>query len=94
MTDLVFTWFTRSGTVPIDVSMVYSKTCEVDCDISPLLSVLVSASRRWKNIQIILPRHDINHLLSLSSNDVPLLEHMSLSNRRLTRRTISRSSTT
>ncbi|KAJ7127676.1 hypothetical protein C8R44DRAFT_99150 [Mycena epipterygia] len=79
ITDVVSTWFTRSGTVPIDVSMVYSQTCEVVCDISPLLSGLISASRRWKNIQIILPRNDMDRLLPLSSNDVPLLQHMSLS---------------
>ncbi|KAJ7127678.1 hypothetical protein C8R44DRAFT_667154, partial [Mycena epipterygia] len=81
MTDLVSTWFTRSGAVPIDIYMMYSQTCEVECDISPLLSVLVSASRRWKNIQIIFRAYDLTHLFPLSSDDVPLLQHMSLSDR-------------
>ncbi|KAJ7912894.1 hypothetical protein B0H13DRAFT_2659840 [Mycena leptocephala] len=54
LTDLVATWFTRSGTVPLDISMAFSASCGTECDISTLLSVLVAASRRWKQIQIVV----------------------------------------
>ncbi|KAJ6562556.1 hypothetical protein B0H19DRAFT_1375604 [Mycena capillaripes] len=90
LVDLVINWLKRSGTVPLEISMVYSKICHPDdslgepdwsnpYDISPLLSALAAASHRWKNMQLILPNLGFaSPLARLSSGDVPLLETIGL----------------
>ncbi|KAJ6559909.1 hypothetical protein B0H19DRAFT_1375865 [Mycena capillaripes] len=86
LVDRVAAWFERSGVVPLTISMVLSRTCEIDWDISPLLSALVAVSRRWKSIEIPLPENfenpaPMSPLLSVASDDVPLLETVKLSQR-------------
>ncbi|KAJ7893954.1 hypothetical protein B0H14DRAFT_829473 [Mycena olivaceomarginata] len=68
--DRVAVWLKRSGAVPLDISMVLSRTCGDDWDISPLLSSLVAVSRRWRTIEIPLPE-DVSPLLFVV---VPLLQ--------------------
>jgi hypothetical protein len=77
----VATWFTRSGTVPLDISMAFSASCGTECDISTLLSVLVAASRRWKQIQIVVSNLEDSPLDNLSADDVPLLQTMQFGGR-------------
>lgn len=91
LVNLVSTWFERSGTVPLEISMVYSKIWDPEpdrdtdsCDVAPLLSTLAAASRRWRNLQPILPNPGADSIFaSLSPEDVPLLQTMTLCNTRL-----------
>ncbi|KAJ7640669.1 hypothetical protein DFH06DRAFT_1334393 [Mycena polygramma] len=82
--ELVTTWLERSGTVPLEISMVYSKSCDVvsdPVDPTPLLSVLAAASRRWKKMRLILPNGGgSSPIADLSPEDVPLLHTMALCN--------------
>ncbi|KAJ7923355.1 hypothetical protein B0H13DRAFT_2316545 [Mycena leptocephala] len=84
LVSLVATWFERSGTVPLEISMVYSKIWDPEpdsCDLSPFLSTLAAASRRWRNLQLILPNPGADSLFaSLSPEDVPLLQTVALCN--------------
>ncbi|KAJ7809870.1 hypothetical protein B0H14DRAFT_2865017 [Mycena olivaceomarginata] len=75
---LVNMWLERSGSVPLDISMVYSKTCDVIFDVSPLLSTLAIESRRWRSIHLMLPNFSAHSLEKLSSDDVPQLQFMGL----------------
>ena len=61
--------------------MVFSRTSDPGGDISPLLSTLTAVSRRWKNIEFPWLRHlDADStLLSLTSEEVPLLETVKIS---------------
>ncbi|KAJ7645028.1 hypothetical protein DFH06DRAFT_1476919 [Mycena polygramma] len=84
LVELVITWLERSGTVPLEISMVYSKSCDLvsdPVDPTPLLSVLAAASRRWKKMQLILPNGGgSSPIADLSLEDVPLLHTMALCN--------------
>ncbi|KAJ7865549.1 hypothetical protein B0H13DRAFT_2067675 [Mycena leptocephala] len=78
LTDFVIAWVGRSGGVPIDVSMAFSRVADPRCDVSPLMSALVAVSTRWRHMQFVLRTYD--HFASLSSNDVPQLQSMMLDN--------------
>jgi hypothetical protein len=77
--DRVAIWFERSGVVPLEISVALSKTC-LTIDISPLYSALVAVSRRWKSLEIPLS-DDGSPVLSLTSENVPLLEVVKISQR-------------
>ncbi|KAF7352126.1 F-box domain-containing protein [Mycena venus] len=75
-------WFERSGVVPLHISMVFSRTSESSLrDISPILSALTAVARRWRDIELPLPGHLLagSRLLSLSPDEVPLLEKVNIS---------------
>ncbi|KAJ7681880.1 hypothetical protein DFH06DRAFT_955788, partial [Mycena polygramma] len=78
--EQVAIWLKRSGTVPLDISVVFSRTSDGDDHISPLLLTLVEVSRRWRSLEIGLHRHLLagSPLLSLTSRDVPLLETVNI----------------
>ncbi|KAJ7867717.1 hypothetical protein B0H14DRAFT_2439675 [Mycena olivaceomarginata] len=75
---LVNTWLARSGSVPLDISMVYSRACDPDIDVSPLLSTLATESRRWRQIHLMFPRLAAHSLGRLLSDDVPRLQSIGL----------------
>ncbi|KAJ6573103.1 hypothetical protein DFH09DRAFT_981962, partial [Mycena vulgaris] len=75
LTDVVTSWLARSGTVPLEFSMVFSRTSQSSRDISLPVAPLMAVSDRWKAIQFELPDYDpsvIAPVISLSSEDVPL----------------------
>ncbi|KAJ6480300.1 hypothetical protein C8R45DRAFT_1005125 [Mycena sanguinolenta] len=75
---LVTTWLKRSGSVPLNISMVYSMASDWDWDVSPLLETLITVSHRWKNVHLTLP-HSAAHVLGgLTSDDVPQLRSIGL----------------
>ncbi|KAJ7434647.1 hypothetical protein B0H11DRAFT_2370044 [Mycena galericulata] len=75
LTEVVTVWLSRSGVVPLSLSVTTSKVCDpADCDPTPIFSSLAAFSRRWKHISINLPTsNDFNSLTSLSIHDVPML---------------------
>ncbi|KAJ7919486.1 hypothetical protein B0H13DRAFT_245365 [Mycena leptocephala] len=77
--DRVAIWFERSGVVPLEISVAISKTCPSIDDISPLDSALIAVSRRWKSLDI--PLSDGSPVLSLTSENIPLLEVVKISQR-------------
>ncbi|KAJ6573100.1 hypothetical protein DFH09DRAFT_1152310, partial [Mycena vulgaris] len=80
LTDVVSSWLARSGTVPLEFSVVFSRTSQGSRDISLLVAPLVAVSARWKAIRFELPDNDptvvIAPVISLSSEDVPLLQRV------------------
>ncbi|KAJ7919261.1 hypothetical protein B0H13DRAFT_254740 [Mycena leptocephala] len=76
--DRVAIWFERSGVVPLDISVVLSRTCGTGYDISSLHSALVAVSPRWKHLEMPIP-DEASPLLSLTSTDVPFLEAVKIS---------------
>ncbi|KAJ6573380.1 hypothetical protein DFH09DRAFT_1277033 [Mycena vulgaris] len=78
LTDMVTSWLARSGTVPLEFSIFFSRTFESTCDPSLLVATLVGLSPRWKDIQFDLAKNSslsfIAPVASLSSEDVPLLQ--------------------
>ncbi|KAJ6476603.1 hypothetical protein DFH09DRAFT_1468518 [Mycena vulgaris] len=78
LTDVVTSWLARSGTVPLEFSVVFSRTSQGSRDISLVVAPLVAVSARWKAIRFELPDNDptviIAPVISLSSQDVPLLQ--------------------
>ncbi|KAJ7073071.1 hypothetical protein C8F01DRAFT_1106110 [Mycena amicta] len=80
-------WLKKSGVVPLVISMKISSSLSFAFPqspaartASPLLPALLSVSRRWKNVQLVLSTaEEVNSLsTSLSAADVPLLEHLHL----------------
>ncbi|KAJ6493266.1 hypothetical protein C8R45DRAFT_989253 [Mycena sanguinolenta] len=72
LTEKATTWLGRSGVVPLDISLLYSRTSDVHRDISPLTSILLGVSRRWQNMELALT--DGRAFASLTADDVPLLQ--------------------
>ncbi|KAF7344355.1 hypothetical protein MSAN_01916500 [Mycena sanguinolenta] len=75
---LVKTWLKRSGSVPLNISMVYSMASDWNCDISPLLETFASVSHRWKHVHLTLPSTAAHALGGLTSEDVPQLRSIAL----------------
>ncbi|KAJ7842731.1 hypothetical protein B0H14DRAFT_2780339 [Mycena olivaceomarginata] len=53
LTQKVAVWLDRSGAVPLDISLVYSRVAPSSFDISSMMSPIIAVSRRWRNIQLI-----------------------------------------
>ncbi|KAJ7937066.1 hypothetical protein B0H13DRAFT_2648972 [Mycena leptocephala] len=81
LADRVSIWFERSGAVPLSISVVLSRTCNPNHHISPLYSTLAALSRRWKSLEIPLPEEG-SPLLSVTSENAPLLETVKIDERR------------
>ncbi|KAF7344360.1 F-box domain-containing protein [Mycena sanguinolenta] len=78
LVTLVKIWLKRSGSVPLDISMVYSMASDWNWDVSPLLETFASVSHRWKNVQLTLPNTAAHALGRLTSDDVPQLRSIAL----------------
>ncbi|KAJ7140707.1 hypothetical protein C8R44DRAFT_761767 [Mycena epipterygia] len=75
LVEMVTLWLSRSGIIPLSISVILSKACEYYCDLKPLLHFLATFSPRWKSIRITLPTlDDFDVFASLSAEDVPMLQ--------------------
>ncbi|KAJ7881264.1 hypothetical protein B0H14DRAFT_2705131, partial [Mycena olivaceomarginata] len=76
LTQKVAVWLERSGTVPLDISLFYSRMAPSSFDISSMMSPIIAVSRRWRNIQLIpdflCP--------DLSPENTPLLQSIAFKN--------------
>ncbi|KAJ7486604.1 hypothetical protein FB451DRAFT_1227631 [Mycena latifolia] len=79
LADIVTDWLDRSGALPLSVSVVLSRTWTREDDALPLLTPLISVSRRWQHMQFSFWN---NHILSafhtLHPYDVPMLESLTM----------------
>ncbi|KAJ7224666.1 hypothetical protein GGX14DRAFT_651334 [Mycena pura] len=82
--DVVTSWLSRSGTVPLAVSVAFSRAWwkvqrRFRYDVSPVFTLLASVCRRWKDLEIIWPA-EINGvaLSTITSEDVPKLRSMTI----------------
>ncbi|KAJ7472557.1 hypothetical protein FB451DRAFT_1558771 [Mycena latifolia] len=80
--EAVNLWLSKSGVLPLSISVTRSRTCapDLESDISLLIETVIRYSRRWNRIQFMLQAHpsDIGPLLALSPSDVPILESIVL----------------
>ncbi|KAJ7041801.1 hypothetical protein C8F04DRAFT_130437 [Mycena alexandri] len=69
-------WLTRSGVLPLSITLAVSAACEPGSDnVATMLDVLANFSRRWRRIKITLaPRTILTPLTNLHASDVPILE--------------------
>ncbi|KAJ7447138.1 hypothetical protein B0H11DRAFT_2083460 [Mycena galericulata] len=68
-------WLSRSGALPLSISVVISRSSRLDYDISTLLKTVILFSRRWKNMRFkCFGHHSFLPFANLSPHDVPLLE--------------------
>ncbi|KAJ7212595.1 hypothetical protein GGX14DRAFT_519442 [Mycena pura] len=81
--DVVGSWLSRSGTVPLAVSVAFSKlwwNVQPPPDVSPVLALIASVCGRWKDLEIIWPAELNGDALStILSEDVPKLQSMTIS---------------
>ncbi|KAJ7486606.1 hypothetical protein FB451DRAFT_1553885 [Mycena latifolia] len=74
LVDIVTDWLDRSGALPLSVSVVPSRTWTREDDALPLLTPLISVSRRWQHMQFSLWSHPtLRAFKNLRSDDVPML---------------------
>ncbi|KAJ7617215.1 hypothetical protein FB45DRAFT_1007806 [Roridomyces roridus] len=85
LTDQVGAWLRRSGAVPLNISLGFSKAAFADantdsgCDISPLLSVLLAECHRWSRIHLIFTDSpSYSPICMLDPEAVPLLRSFSV----------------
>ncbi|KAJ7189153.1 hypothetical protein C8R46DRAFT_980547 [Mycena filopes] len=75
----VRSWISRSGAVPLSLSLTLAKAVYDDRRIKTILGVLGSFSSRWKTVRfLILSYSDFATLSHLTADDVPLLESFSI----------------
>ncbi|KAJ7137512.1 hypothetical protein C8R43DRAFT_928921 [Mycena crocata] len=74
---IVATWLSRSGAVPLNISMVWSSSSDDDDGVFPLDRTILASSRRWRNVQF-THDPDSSFLASLSPEDVPSLHTITL----------------
>ncbi|KAJ6493328.1 hypothetical protein C8R45DRAFT_185855 [Mycena sanguinolenta] len=72
--EKVTAWLGRSGTVPLDISLIYSRTSDTRDDISPLISILLAVCRRWRTMELALT--GLPDFASLTADDVPVLQRI------------------
>ncbi|KAJ6560958.1 hypothetical protein B0H10DRAFT_1159875 [Mycena sp. CBHHK59/15] len=78
ITGAVGAWLTRSGVLPLSITLAVSAACEPGSDnVATMLDVLTHFSRRWKHVKITLsPRTILTPLTNLRVSDVPMLENV------------------
>ncbi|KAJ7724941.1 hypothetical protein DFH07DRAFT_261788 [Mycena maculata] len=77
MNEAVNGWLSRSGILPLSISVGAPRRFEYD--VSTLLQTLISFSPRWKHIRFMFPIYDsFSPLASLSPADVPILKTLAL----------------
>ncbi|KAJ7253543.1 hypothetical protein C8J57DRAFT_626375 [Mycena rebaudengoi] len=74
MVNTVHAWLSRSGALPLSISLTISRSTWPPSDASSLLIALIPYSLRWKHIRFMLPFDQLQTLSSLSPEDVPILE--------------------
>ncbi|KAJ7140698.1 hypothetical protein C8R44DRAFT_236955 [Mycena epipterygia] len=75
LVEMVTAWLTRSGILPLSISIAVSKACEYEYDFAPILRSVTAFSPRWKSIHISLRQLDhFEAFASLSAEDVPMLQ--------------------
>ncbi|KAF7362719.1 F-box domain-containing protein [Mycena venus] len=85
LTQTVGSWLSRSGIVPLSISMVTSSSyptfddINIDHDLTELLSLLADMTSRWHRIRMIPPAFSSFKPLShLSAADFPILKTLSI----------------
>ncbi|KAJ7157561.1 hypothetical protein C8R43DRAFT_996927 [Mycena crocata] len=78
-------WLTRSGVLPISLTLVVSVQCEgrapgaSTCNVETMIGILTDFAPRWKRVKITLSPHTIlTPLTNLRPEDVPMLESIEL----------------
>ncbi|KAJ6564624.1 hypothetical protein B0H19DRAFT_1141566 [Mycena capillaripes] len=79
LADGITCWLSRSGILPLSISLGLKPTQLHECQASSLLTSLSGFSARWKAIHIALPDFSALEALShLTSQDVPVLRTVSI----------------
>jgi hypothetical protein len=75
MASMVDTWLSRSGVLPLSLSVFVSLGADPNTDVSILLEALICFSSRWKEIQFTLPSlRSFEPLSKLSTEHLFMLE--------------------
>ncbi|KAJ7025726.1 hypothetical protein C8F04DRAFT_1127358 [Mycena alexandri] len=75
LNGIVDSWLSRTGVLPLSISVVQSFRAEFDTDFSTLVQTLIRYSSRWNGIRFGFHRDlSFNPLAALSALDVPILE--------------------
>lgn len=76
LSGAVDAWLTRSGILPLSLTLAVSRACEPGSDnVATMIDVLTNFSQRWKRVKITLsPRTILTPLTNLHPSDVPILE--------------------
>ncbi|KAJ7472644.1 hypothetical protein FB451DRAFT_1250241 [Mycena latifolia] len=68
-------WLSRSGSLPLSISIARSQTAAFGFDVSKLVETLIRFSNRWNHLHLLLSLHSsFKPLATLSADDVPLLQ--------------------
>ncbi|KAJ7472641.1 hypothetical protein FB451DRAFT_1089526 [Mycena latifolia] len=68
-------WLSRSGSLPLSISIARSQTVDYDFNISKLVETLMRFSNRWNHLHLLLLSHSsFLPLAGLAADDVPLLQ--------------------
>ncbi|KAJ7730696.1 hypothetical protein DFH07DRAFT_162242 [Mycena maculata] len=79
LNDTVNSWLSRSGVLPLAISVAVSPTSRHIPDIS-MLHTLIAFSLRWEHIKFTFPTYEsLSPLASLSPTDVPILRTAAIS---------------
>ncbi|KAJ7486631.1 hypothetical protein FB451DRAFT_1227677 [Mycena latifolia] len=79
LAEIVTDWLDRSGVLPLSVSVVLSRTWTREDDALPLLTGLMSVSRRWQHMQFYLWSHRaLRAFKNLRPDDVPMLQSLTM----------------
>ncbi|KAJ6561729.1 hypothetical protein B0H19DRAFT_1142455 [Mycena capillaripes] len=77
--EAVNTWLSRSGVLPLSISLVRAPDRDPEADFSMLVAALVQYSSRWKRMRLRLdPDCSFKQLKTLSPADVPMLESIDI----------------
>ncbi|KAJ7472633.1 hypothetical protein FB451DRAFT_1367550 [Mycena latifolia] len=79
--ERINTWLSRSGSLPLSISVVPSRTAGLnfDLDISKLLGTLIHFSSRWNHLHLSLTSQpSFEPLATLAVKDVPMLRSLVL----------------
>ncbi|KAJ6524734.1 hypothetical protein DFH09DRAFT_1286319 [Mycena vulgaris] len=77
LAGLLKDWLSRSGVLPLSISVVFSRVCTREDDAVATLGLLTSFSRRWGNIQFEFPNHGyFAAFANLCPDDVPMLQRI------------------
>ncbi|KAJ7253533.1 hypothetical protein C8J57DRAFT_1473852 [Mycena rebaudengoi] len=83
LAEMLSLWLSRSGVLPLSISLVFSRVSEVGVDASPLLSALLAHVRRWKHVRLsISNRRFFADITSLSAEDAPYLQSVAFHSER------------
>ncbi|KAJ6577075.1 hypothetical protein DFH09DRAFT_980432 [Mycena vulgaris] len=81
MMGAVDAWLSRSGVLPLSITLAVSRACEPGSDnVATMIDVLANFSPRWRRVKITLSPHTIlTPLTNLHASDVPMLESIAFS---------------